>query len=156
MILKRDLLTCAYLRISYNQFSKLTPVIGSLSKLEALKADNNMIQALVPEVMSRVKLSKEKMRMATNFHSTPSTSQIGNLTRLKKLWLHKNKLLVLPPIIANLIFCKDLRLSHNQIEVLPCEIGRMTALRQLKCPFNLLKVRESENKYEKKVELLLI
>ena len=41
--------------------------------MQVLKADNNGIMALIPE--------------------------LGHLTRLKKLWLHKNKLLSLPPVL---------------------------------------------------------
>jgi small GTP-binding protein len=64
--------------------------------------------------------------------------EIGQLTTLTELYLHKNQLTLLPPEIGQLTKLVVLILDYNQLTTLPPEIGQLTALAVLSSDSNEL------------------
>ncbi|WP_338849201.1 COR domain-containing protein [Massilia sp. W12] len=58
-------------------------------------------------------------------------TELWRLPVLKKLYLHRNQLTVLPPEIRQLTALMELTFSNNQLTALPSEIGKLTALTRL-------------------------
>ena len=70
--------------------------------------------------------------------------QIGQLSVLSLLFLHKNQLRVLPPTIGRLVRLELLYLYKNLLEELPQEIGQLRALRELDLNGNRLRALPAE------------
>jgi Leucine-rich repeat (LRR) protein len=58
--------------------------------------------------------------------------EIGQLTRLERLYLKDNQLTALPPEIGQLTALTELDVSNNQLTSLPPEIGQLTVLKELR------------------------
>jgi Leucine-rich repeat (LRR) protein len=64
--------------------------------------------------------------------------EIGNLTRLRKLWARENKLTKIPNEIGNLVLLEEIDFEGNQITAIPDSIGKLKQLRDLDLRSNQL------------------
>lgn len=64
--------------------------------------------------------------------------EIGNLTRLRKLWARENKLTKIPNEIGNLVLLEEIDFEGNQITAIPDSIGKLKHLRDLDLRSNQL------------------
>jgi hypothetical protein len=69
---------------------------------------------------------------------TSLPAEIGQLTRLSRLYLHRNKFNALPSEIGRLSNLIVLYLSSNQLDTLPTQIGQLLNLEVLELSFNEL------------------
>lgn len=70
-------------------------------------------------------------------------ASIGNLTRLKNLFISQNNLTILPEETGNLVLLQNLDLSSNKLSSLPESFGKLSELRNLFLYSNYLKTLPS-------------
>ena len=95
------------------------------------------LTAIPPEIGQLTTLTRLRLHRNQLITLPP---EIGQLTALKKLWLDNNQLTTVPPQIGQLTELKELDLSKNQLTAIPPEIGLMTGLIELYLYINQLSV----------------
>jgi len=99
------------LDLSFNEFTRIPPWIGVLTKLEVLNLSCNNL--------------------------TDIPSEISNLSNLKTLFLNTNQLTTIPAKIGLLTNLKELKLSYNNLTHLPSELGKLTKLKNITLEHNI-------------------
>ncbi len=118
----------------YQGIENLPESIGSLTNLQYLNVNGNLLQEL-PESIGNLSNLQELRSSRNNLKTLPNS--IGNLTNLTSLDLDRNDLKFLPDSIGNLTNLQTLSLVHNLLEELPESIGHLPNL-------TLIRIRGNE------------
>ncbi len=140
------------LNVDYNLLvaGSLEPV-SKLKKLQTLTVSHNRLGKPLAEPSARKVSSVHKLppsikqlNLSYNFMShLPPTVLDSSLTKLEKLDLSGNQLIVVPDEIANLKHLQELKLDSNQIVALPSSIGQLSKLKAVSLKDNKISVKST-------------
>ncbi|WP_187696350.1 leucine-rich repeat domain-containing protein [Xanthovirga aplysinae] len=122
-----------------NLVGNITPEIGQLSELQALRLYSNQLTGKIPSEI--VQLSKlTGLFLQSNKLSGEIPSEIGRLINLKNLFIYNNELTgAIPPDIGQLTNLSFLMAWANSLSgKIPAEIGNLSGLVELRLGSNQL------------------
>ncbi|HTJ69063.1 MAG TPA: COR domain-containing protein [Actinospica sp.] len=118
-----------YLRASSNLIIDLDDSIGELANLRRLRIDENELRGLPDSLRHLTKLTELSVANNDRFHDAPSW--IGELSRLKRLYLGLCGLMAVPGWVRGLRRLVELNLNENLCPEIPEWIGELSSLRVL-------------------------
>ena len=125
-----------YLGVSNNLLREIDDSIGELANLRRIRLESNQL-AVLPATMRRLTKLTD-LGVSYNDRLTKPPAFIGELPRLKRLFLGPCGLTEVPAWIRDLRRLVDLDLSSNEIRELPDWIDELGSLRSLSLPGNRL------------------
>ncbi|MEZ2277880.1 MAG: COR domain-containing protein [Microcoleus sp.] len=121
--------------VENNLLKELPEAIASLTQLQLLNLSNNLLKEL-PEAIAS--LTHLRVLYLDNNQLTELPEAIASLTQLRGLYLSNNQLTELPEALTSLTQLRGLYLSNNQLTELPMVITSLTQLRQIELSNNQL------------------
>jgi Leucine-rich repeat (LRR) protein len=115
--------------LSYNQIVELPSLVGSMSSLQTLRLEHNILSGTIPAELGNLSNLQELSLNDNSLHgSIPAT--LGNLSNLQLLYLQNNALDgPIPPELENLNNLQDLNLASNELDgTLPSEFESLLNL----------------------------
>lgn len=145
--------TVKQLSLTNRGYTALPPEILTLSKLEYIDLEGNLLVSLPDEIATLTEL-KELYLVENRIQTLPST--FGALKNIRVLGLASNKFETFPNELTSLESLEVLDLSGNGLSVIPPTIARLQNLRFLVLQGNMIKNFPDEFFQLKKLERIYI